>query len=580
MARPAARRRRLTLTRRVLVSASIAGAALGCDGRSPVATSDRPPATVVVTGGDLQSGAPGAVLGTALTVRVLGTDGSPNIGRPVTFAVTTGAASVAPALDTTDANGLASTTLTLGATSGPVTVNAAVPGTALTARFVATVEIVEPDSTLPADQYNPDWTLATHGNVPPDYATVFPQAAVRTIEIDLTAAQWSSIRANMTQLFGFDFGTRLGAGNTFPSTDPDYVAARVRYDGKQWKKVGFRPKGNSSLANAWGAGNLKLPFRLKFSEFASTYPAITGQRFNGFKELSFSPGFMDQSLIREKVTADIFRAAGVPAARTAFYRVLIDIGDGPRYIGVYAAVEVIDDSMVRDQYGENAGNLYKPESQLQTFVQAEFEKKNNKTAADYGDVQAFVAALNSPLRTANAAAWRTALEATFDVDHFLRYLAVSNTIVNWDSYGALAHNYYLYHHPTRGLVWIPWDHNEALAGNPGVTGSPGAARNGLSLAMNEVSAQWPLLRHLADDPVYLARYKSHLRGVRDSVFTEAAMDALFAGATALVTPFAAGPGGEQPGATYLNSAASFTAALPALRQHVRVRRAVVATYVP
>ena len=562
------------------MSASIAGTALACDGRSPVASTDQSPAAVVVTAGDLQSGPPGAVLSMALSVRVLGTDGAPNIGRPVTFAVTTGAASVAPAADTTDANGLASTTLTLGATSGPVTVSATVAGTTLTARFIATVEIVEPDSTLAADRYNPDWTSATHGSVPPDYATVFPQAAVRTIEIDLTAAQWSSVRGNMTQLFGFDFGTRPGAGNTFPSTDPSYVAARVRYDGKQWKKVGFRLKGNSSLANAWGSGNLKLPFRLKFSEFQGTYPAITGQRFNGFKELSFSPGFMDQSLIREKVTADIFRAAGVPAARTAFYRVLIDIGAGPRYIGVYAAVEVIDDSMVKDQYGDNAGNLYKPESQLQAFAQAEFEKKNNRTAADYGDVQSFVAALNSPLRTANATAWRTALEETFDVDHFLRYLAVNNTIVNWDSYGALAHNYYLYHHPTRGLVWIPWDHNEALAGNPGVTGSPGAARNGLSLSMNEVTAQWPLLRYLADDQVYVARYKTHLRGVRDSVFTEAAMDALFASATALVTPFATGPSGEQPGATYLSSAASFSAALPALRQHVRVRRTLVTTYAP
>lgn len=557
----------------------LALAALACDGGTPVAVRDTTPVSIAVTAGDLQSAPPGTVLSTALTVRLLASDGAPSVGRVVTFAVTDGAAAVAPALDTTDTSGLASSTLTLGATPGPVLVDATVAGTALTARFVASVDVVEPDSTLPADQYNPDWTLATHGNVTPDYATVFPQAAVRTIEIDLTAAQWSSIRTNMTQLFGFDFGTRAGAGNTFPSTDPDYVAARVRYDGRQWKKVGFRLKGNSSLANAWGSGILKLPFRLKFGEFASTYPAVTGQRFHGFKELSFSPGFKDQSLIREKVAADIFRAAGVPAARTAFYRVLVDFGAGPRYLGVYAAVEVIDDSMVKDQFGANTGNLYKPESRLQTFVQAEFEKKNNKTAADWSDVQAFVSALNDPLRIANAPLWRSRLEATFDVDHFLRYLAVNNTIVNWDSYGRLAHNYYLYRHPARGLVWIPWDHNEALTGQPGITGVM-TTNAGLSLSMNEVTAQWPLLRHLADDPVYLARYRTHLRGVRDSVFTEAAMDALFEQATALVAPFAVGAGGEQPGATYLTSPATFGAALQGLRQHTRNRRALVASWVP
>lgn len=563
----------------LLAAAPIAAALIACDGGTPVTTRDATPVSIAVTAGDLQSAPPGTVLGTALTVRLLAGDGAPSVGRAVTFAVATGAATLAPAIDTTDASGIASATLTLGATPGPVAVDASVAGTALTARFVATVDVVEPDSTLPADQYNPDWTLATHGNVAPDYATVFPQAAVRTIEIDLTAAQWSSIRANMTQLFGFDFGTRFGAGNTFPSTDPDYVAARVRYDGRQWKKVGFRLKGNSSLANAWGSGIAKLPFRLKFSEFASTYPAITGQRFHGFKELSFSPGFKDQSLIREKVSADIFRAAGVPAARTAFYRVIVDFGAGPRYLGVYAAVEVIDDSMVKDQFGANSGNLYKPESRLQAFVQTEFEKKNNRTAADWSDVQAFVTALNDPLRLANAALWRSRLEATFDVDHFLRYLAVNNTIVNWDSYGRLAHNYYLYHHPTRGLVWIPWDHNEALTGSPGITGLP-STNSGLSLSMNEVNAQWPLLRYLVDDAVYLARYQTHLRGVRDSVFTEAAMDALFNSATALVAPFAVGADGEQPGATYLQSRAAFEAALPGLRQHTRNRRALVTSWVP
>jgi energy-coupling factor transporter ATP-binding protein EcfA2 len=50
-------------------------------------------------------------------VLVLGADGAPKAGRPVTFAVTGGTATLSPALDSTDATGLASTTLTLGATA-------------------------------------------------------------------------------------------------------------------------------------------------------------------------------------------------------------------------------------------------------------------------------------------------------------------------------------------------------------------------------------------------------------------------------------------------------------------------------
>jgi len=64
----------------------------------------------------------------------------------------------------------------------------------------------------------------------------------------------------------------------------------------------------------------------------------------------------------------------------------------------------------------------------------------------------------------------------------------NNTMVNWDSYGVMAHNYYLYNDPVRHLTWIPWDHNEALSGSPGITGTSGGdgapgARRGLSLTM-------------------------------------------------------------------------------------------------
>ena len=124
----------------------------------------------------------------------------------------------------------------------------------------------------------------------------------------------------MVQLYGFDFGGRSNAGGGFPDDDPDYVAIAVKYNGKSWKKAGFRLKGNSTLASAWGSGNYKLPFRLKMNEFEDSYPAIKNQRFYGFKELSFSPGRSDPSLIRDKSAADILRMAGVPAARTAFYR--------------------------------------------------------------------------------------------------------------------------------------------------------------------------------------------------------------------------------------------------------------------
>lgn len=432
--------------------------------------------------------------------------------------------------------------------------------------------------------YNADWTEASHGARTVNYGTVFPQNSVNTIEISMTAAQWQSVRDNMRALWGFDFGQQgMGGPGGFPAVEPNYIDVSVKFNGKTWKNVGYRLKGNSSLSSAWRQGNYKLPFRLNFDEFEQQYPAIRNQHFWGFKELSFSPGFADNSLIREKVTADIFRMAGIPSARTAFYRVYIDYGAGLKYCGVYTVVELPDDYMVKDQFGEDSGNLYKPESRFQTFVVAQFEKKNNELAADYADVQAFIAALNNPIRTSNPAQWRASLEAVFNVDHFIRWSAVNNAMVNWDTYGAIAHNYYLYNHSVNKLTWIPWDHNQSMSGNPGITGTatpgtPVGPNRGLSLTMNEVSAQWPLLRYLADDPVYFARYKAYMKEFVATVFTPANIDALFDKYHGLIAPYVTGAQGEQPGYTFLVNAGAFSTALNDLKNHVRNRRTLVTTF--
>lgn len=440
------------------------------------------------------------------------------------------------------------------------------------------IEPPVPDPVTPTDS-NPDWTTLTHGNASPDYAVVFPDDQVPRLDLAMTQEQWAAIQADVSTLFGFAFGAGGAPTQTFPTEDPDYVNVALRFGGKRWDHVGFRLKGNSSLAAAWRGGKFKLPFRLKLDQFAGDYPRIRGQRFYGFRELSFSPAVADASLIRERLASELLRASGVGAARTAFYRVWIDFGGGSRYVGLYTAVEVIDDTYPLHAFGEDDGNLYKPTSTLASFRADEFEKKSNKSAADFSDVQAFVAALNDPRRTAQPSVWRSALEATFDVDHFLRWLAVNTTMVNWDSYGTMAQNYYLYRHNTRGLVWIPWDHNESFTNNPPIVGVQ-PTFNGLSYTVNEVGPQWPLIRFLIDDPVYNARYRELLRELRATVFTEAVMHPLIDRLHAQVAPWAVGETGEYPTATFLPSATAFTDARPALRAHVSVRRAQSATFAP
>jgi spore coat protein CotH len=148
--------------------------------------------------------------------------------------------------------------------------------------------------------------------------------------------------------------------------------------------------------------------------------------------------------MKDKIVNDLFRDAGIPTAKTAFYKLYIYFGDGLKYFGDYTILEVIDDNMLKSQFVKKSGNIYKPESNFTTFTQSLFEKKSNETIGDYSDVQVVITALDATNRTTNPELWRTTLEKSFNVEHFLKYLAINNTIVNWDSYGLMAHNYYLY----------------------------------------------------------------------------------------------------------------------------------------
>lgn len=429
----------------------------------------------------------------------------------------------------------------------------------------------------PIEIETPDWQEATHSNdADPDYSKVFLQNEVNRMDITMTAEDWSAIQSDMLSLYGFAFGSGEKKGGGFPDNEPAYVAVSVKMNDLEWYKVGFRLKGNSSLSKSWGNGIYKLPFRLNLDKFEDTYPAIKNQRFYGFKELSFSPGANDNSLIREKLATDIFRKAGIPAPQTSFYRVYINFGGGSKYCGVYTVIEVVEDTMVKEQFGEDEGNIYKPESYLKTYTQSEFEKKNNKDLNDYSDVQALIGALNSNLRSSNPTQWRANLEAAFNVSHFLKWLAVNTTMTNWDTYGAMAHNYYLYNHPSNKLTWIPWDNNESFSER-----SSAPSGSSVTLSLSSVTSSWPLIRYLADDPEYYAQYKKYVREFADTAFETSDVHAMMDQYHTLISPYVIGPDATESGKyTQLTSSASFTSELNTLKQLVTSRQSAVNSFVP
>jgi spore coat protein CotH len=421
-----------------------------------------------------------------------------------------------------------------------------------------------------------DWTSETHSNdADPDYIVVFPQDQVNRINLVVSSTNWDIMIDDMTNNYG-SFGTGGGGPADDSDDNPIYVPCSLFFNDIEWYQVGLRFKGNSSLKTTWGQGIWKLPLRLNMDRFEDEIPEISNQRFYGFKELSLANNYDDESLIREKVVTEIFRDFGVPAPQTAFYRIYIDYGDGPIYFGLYTMVEIVDDTMIEEQFNEDDGNIYKPEGAgasfaNNTFNTSYFEKKNNEET-DWSDVEALFNSLHSSQRTTDPEAWRISLEEVFSTDGFLKWLAVNTTIQNWDTYGVMTHNYYLYNNPQNNqLTWIPWDNNEALQ-----TGKQGGA---ISISCNDVSSNWPLIRYLLDDDVYLQKYKTYLGSLITTAFEPSKMISKYQYYSNLIREYAVGLNGEQRRYTFLESDGDFDSAISYLMSHVSNRYSVVQNYI-
>ena len=207
------------------------------------------------------------------------------------------------------------------------------------------------------------------------------------------------------------------------------MPAEVFYEDKEWYRVGVRFKGNSTLQNSWQNGILKLSFKLDFDEYEDEYPQIDNQRFYGFKKLSLKNNFDDNSMLREKVAADIFKNAGLAASHTAFYTVYVDNGEGPQYFGLYTLVEEVDDTVLDEQFSDDDGNLYKPDGDAASFAagtynESEYVKKTNEDEGDFSDVESLLSILHDDTRTTDPVAWRTNLDAVLDADMWARVKAV------------------------------------------------------------------------------------------------------------------------------------------------------------
>jgi len=348
---------------------------------------------------------------------------------------------------------------------------------------------------------------------------VFGLTRLHQVELTIAADDYAAMNPPPSFAPGFGAGTAVrgadaGAGNF--NFDFKYVSATVQIGDQTFANVGLRYKGSGTyLVSQFRA---KRSFKLDFDR------NDPNQRFHGLAKLNLNSGAMDPTVAREALAYAVFRAAGVPAPRTAFAEVTLHVPDRyeAEYLGLYTVVEQVDERFLQAHFGEGSGLLLKPEGirGLPYFgddvakYQTIYIPKDEPKPADMKRLVEFTRLVNE----ADETAFRDRIREHLDVDSFVRFLAVNAMLASLDGFVGMGHNYYLYLSPATGrFVFMPWDLDLAFGGFA-MYGSPEQMAD-LSLEHPHVGEN-KLIDRLLAMPEVKAAYLEHVRGLVDEVFTD------------------------------------------------------------
>ena len=248
----------------------------------------------------------------------------------------------------------------------------------------------------------------------------------------------------------------------------EYASCSVVIDGEAYKNVAIRAKGNTSLSTVSQMDSDRYSFKLEFDRYDST------KSYYGLDKLNLNNIIQDNTYMKDFLVYQLMNQFGADAPLCSYVYITVNGEDW----GLYLAVEGVEDAFLERNYGNDYGELYKPDSMNlggdQSFSHAGMGSSdvklqyidddpdsysnifdNAKTDITNADKQRLIKSLQTLSSGEN-------IEDVINIEEVIRYFVVHNFVVNGDSYtGSMVHNYYLYEEDGK-LSMIPWDYNLAF----------------------------------------------------------------------------------------------------------------------
>ncbi len=131
-----------------------------------------------------------------------------------------------------------------------------------------------------------------------------------------------------------------------------YSDCTVVVDGEAYKNVGIRGKGNTSLSTVSSMDSNRYSFKIEFDQYDKN------KSYHGLDKLSLNNVIQDNTYMKDYLTYQMMNEFGAAAPLCSFAYITVNGEDW----GLYLAVEGVEDSFLQRNFGNDYGELYKPDS--------------------------------------------------------------------------------------------------------------------------------------------------------------------------------------------------------------------------
>ena len=131
-----------------------------------------------------------------------------------------------------------------------------------------------------------------------------------------------------------------------------YTPCTVIIDGEAVKNVGIRGKGNTSLSSVKNMDSSRYSFKIEFDQYDST------KSYHGLDKLCLNNIIQDNTYMKDYLAYSLMYDFGVDSPLCSYAYLTVNGTDW----GLYLAVEAVEESFLKRNYGSNYGDLYKPDA--------------------------------------------------------------------------------------------------------------------------------------------------------------------------------------------------------------------------